>query len=66
MLTHPSERLWSEVVRIASNLHWQLDSILDLEHPVRQRVLAHVEAIAHAEARPDAPRPAAMSPGPGW
>ena len=37
MLTHPSTVLWSEVVRIASLLHWPLDSILDLEHPVRRR-----------------------------
>jgi len=31
------------VVRIASLLHWSLDSILDLEHPVRRRVLHEAE-----------------------
>jgi hypothetical protein len=44
MLTHPSTVLWSEVVRIAGRLHWSLDSILDLEHPVRRLVLREVEA----------------------
>ncbi len=44
MLTHPSAVLWSEVVRIAGRLHWSLDSILDLEHPVRRRVLRQAEA----------------------
>lgn len=43
-MTHPSTQLWSEVVRIAAVLHWSLDSILDLEHPVRRRVLAEVHA----------------------
>jgi len=42
-VTHPSTQLWSEVVRIASLLHWSLDSILDLEHPVRRRVLHEAE-----------------------
>ena len=44
-MTHPSTLIWSEVVRIASLLHWSLDSILDLEHPVRQRVLAEAEGL---------------------
>jgi hypothetical protein len=43
-VTHPS-RLWAEVVRIAYHLHWSLDSILDLEHPTRRRVLLEVEAL---------------------
>lgn len=41
-MTHPSAQLWSEVVRIGSHLHWSLDSILDLDHPTRRQVLAHV------------------------
>jgi hypothetical protein len=43
-VTHPSTQLWSEVVRIASLLHWSLDSILDLEHPVRRLVLLEAES----------------------
>lgn len=44
-MTHPSTQLWSEVVRIATVLHWSLDSILDLEHPVRRKVLAELDAL---------------------
>lgn len=43
-MTHPSTQLWSEVVRIAFLLHWSLDSILDLEHPVRRLVLLEAES----------------------
>ena len=45
MTTHPSHRLWTEVVRIAFDLHWSLDTVLDLEHRDRLRVLAEIEAL---------------------
>lgn len=45
-MTHPSELLWAEVVRIAYFLHWPLDTLLDLEHPARRRVLTAVDALA--------------------
>lgn len=45
MLTHPSTRLWAEVVRIAYHLHWSFDSVLDLEHPHRRLVLREIEAL---------------------
>ncbi len=41
-MTHPSNQLWSEVVHIASRLHWSLDSILDLEHGRRRFVLGQL------------------------
>ncbi len=44
-MTHPSTLLWSEVVRIAYHLHWPLDTILDLEHPDRRRIVAGVSAL---------------------
>ena len=44
-MTHRSGRLWAEVVQIAYHLHWSLDAVLDLEHPVRQRVLREIEAL---------------------
>lgn len=44
-MTHPSSLLWFEVVRIAYYLHWSLDTILDLEHPVRRQVLLEVDAV---------------------
>ena len=47
-MTHPSHRLWAEVVRICSELHWSLDTVLDLEHPVRRQVLDHVAAAGTA------------------
>jgi hypothetical protein len=47
MTTHPSHRLWAEVVRIAYDLHWSLDTVLDLEHRQRGRVLAEIEALRH-------------------
>jgi len=45
MVTHPPERLWSEVVQIAYHLHWPLDTLLDLEHPARRRVLAELATL---------------------
>jgi hypothetical protein len=45
MTAHPSHRLWTEVVRIAYDLHWSLDAILDLEHRDRQRVLSELDAV---------------------
>jgi hypothetical protein len=47
--------LWAEVVRIAYHLHWSLDTVLDLEHPVRRRVLLEIEALrAQPSASPSA------------
>ena len=43
-MTHPSQQLWAEVVRVSSQLHWSLDTVLDLEHPVRREVLRHLAA----------------------
>ena len=44
-MTHHSAELWAEVVRIGYHLHWSLDSILDLEHPTRRRVLGEIELL---------------------
>jgi hypothetical protein len=41
-VTYAAERLWEEVAYVAYYLHWSFDSILDLEHPVRQRVISEV------------------------
>jgi len=32
-----ADRLWEEAVYLAYYLHWPLEQILDLEHPVRAR-----------------------------
>jgi hypothetical protein len=39
------DRLWEETVYLAYYLHWPLDQILDLEHPVRARVIDEVGRI---------------------
>ena len=44
-MTHPSDQIWAEVVRIGRNLHWPLDSVLDLEHGARARVLREIDAL---------------------
>ena len=39
-MTRPSpEQLLDETARLAFNLHWPLDTILDLEHHDRRRFL---------------------------
>jgi hypothetical protein len=39
------ERLWEEVVYIAYYLHWSFDSILELDHATRARVIAEIGKI---------------------
>lgn len=57
-MTHPSDRLWTEVVRIATATGWSLDAIVDLEHPVRRRVLAELALPAPPAGGPGTARPA--------
>jgi uncharacterized protein DUF6760 len=40
-----ADRLWEEIVYIAYHLHWSLDSILDLDHATRARVIREIGAI---------------------
>jgi hypothetical protein len=44
-VTYAADRLWQEVVYVAYYLHWPLDSILDLEHPARHRVIDEIGGI---------------------
>lgn len=44
-MTYAADRVWEEVAYVAYYLHWDLDKILDLEHPVRNRVIAEVGKI---------------------
>ena len=57
-MTRPSsEELFSEAARLAHRFHWPLDTILDLEHPDRRRVLREADALAgHVPAAPQAPQ----------
>jgi len=44
-VTYAAERLYEEAAYLAYYLHWPLDHILDLEHPVRQRFIEEVGRI---------------------
>jgi hypothetical protein len=40
-----TDRLWEEIVYIAYYLHWSFDSILDLDHSSRIRVIDEIGKI---------------------
>jgi hypothetical protein len=44
-VTYAADRLFEEVAYVAYYLHWGLDSILDLEHPVRRRFIDEIGSI---------------------
>ena len=44
-MTYAPDRVWEEVAYVAYYLHWDLDKILDLEHPVRTRVITEIGKI---------------------
>jgi hypothetical protein len=48
-MTRPSpEQLLAEAARLAYHFHWQLETILDLEHADRRRFLEQADALAGA------------------
>lgn len=44
-MTYAPERLWEEVAYVAYYLHWQMNDILDMEHPVRANMIAEIGKI---------------------
>ena len=42
MRQYPVDALWDEVAYLAYHLHWDLQSLLDLEHADRVRLVALV------------------------
>ena len=44
-MTYAPDRLFEEVAYVAYYLHWGLDSILDLEHPIRRRFIDEIGSI---------------------
>jgi len=44
-VTYAADRLFEEVAYVAYYLHWGLDSILDLEHPIRRRFIEEIGSI---------------------
>ncbi len=45
ILGYPLKRLWEEVAFIAYHFHWNLEDILNLEHPDRERLIREISAI---------------------
>ncbi len=44
-MTYAAGRLLEEVAYVAYYLHWELDTILDLEHPLRGRLIEEIGRI---------------------
>ncbi len=44
-MTYATDRLFEEVAYVAYHFHWSLDSILDLEHPIRRRFVDEIGRI---------------------
>ena len=47
-MTYAPDRLFEQVAYVAYYLHWPLDQILDLEHPLRERMIDEIGRI-HAQ-----------------
>ena len=47
-MTYAADRLLEEVAYVAYYLHWSFDSILDLEHPLRSRLIEQIGNINEA------------------
>jgi hypothetical protein len=45
VLTYAADRLLEEVAYVAYHFHWPLADILDLEHPLRQQFLEHIDRL---------------------
>lgn len=45
MSRYPTGELWSEVSYLAYHLHWPLETLLDLEHGDRERLVREVAAL---------------------
>jgi hypothetical protein len=45
---YPTDALWDEIAYLAYHLHWDLDTLLDLEHADRVRL---VQAVADLNRR---------------
>jgi hypothetical protein len=39
---YPEPSLWGEIAYLAYHLHWDLDDLLDLQHPDRARLIGLV------------------------
>ncbi|MFF4704643.1 DUF6760 family protein [Streptomyces sp. NPDC001288] len=53
ILTYAADLLWEEAVYVAYYLHWSVDSILDLEHAARRRVIEEIGRINERLSAPE-------------
>ncbi|HEY2666811.1 MAG TPA: DUF6760 family protein [Actinomycetota bacterium] len=44
-MTEPASRLYEEMTYVAYYLHWPLEDILDMEHPLRRRFVDEIGRI---------------------
>lgn len=44
-MTYAADRLFEEVAYVAYYLHWPLENILDMEHPLRGKFLEEIGKI---------------------
>jgi hypothetical protein len=44
-VTYAADRLFEEVAYVAYYLHWPLENILDMEHPLRRRFVEEIGKI---------------------
>jgi hypothetical protein len=45
MTTYATDRMFEEIAYVAYHLHWSMDELLDLEHPLRQRFVEEIGRI---------------------
>ncbi len=45
MIRHAADDLWSDVAYLGYHLHWDMDILLDLEHPDRVRMVEAVSSL---------------------
>jgi len=44
-VTYASDRLFEEIAYVAYHLHWSFEELLDLEHPVRRKLVEAVDLL---------------------
>ena len=44
-MTYASDRLFEEIAYVAYHLHWSFEELLDLEHPVRRKLVENVDQL---------------------
>lgn len=45
MIRYPTDALWQELTYLAYHLHWDLETLLDLEHADRSRLVRQVASL---------------------